>query len=86
MTQNNNKENINKLYIIGSILLVISVFRYFELSQYLTLSYIKESQQEFHALYLSNRGLVIAARGYSLRSRYIFSGRRPRSCSPAVSW
>jgi len=51
MTQNNNKKTINKLYIIGAILLVISVFRYFELSQYLTLSYIKESQQEFHALY-----------------------------------
>jgi len=61
MTQNNNKKTINKLYIIGAILLVISVFRYFELSQYLTLSYIKESQQEFHALFLSNRGLVIAA-------------------------
>ncbi len=61
MTQNNNKKTINKLYIIGAILLVISVFRYFELSQYLTLSYIKESQQEFYALYLSNRGLVIAA-------------------------
>lgn len=46
---------------IGVILLGIVAFRYFELSQYLTLSYIKESQQEFHALYLSNRGLVIAA-------------------------
>jgi len=61
MTQNNNKKTINKLYLIGAILLVISVFRYFELSQYLTLSYIKESQQEFHVLYLSNRGLFIAA-------------------------
>lgn len=51
----------NKILMIGAILLGILVFRYFDLSQYLTLSYIKESQQDFQALYLANRGLVIAA-------------------------
>ena len=61
MKSNNKKKIINKIVMIGAILLGIVAFRYFDLSQYLTLSYIKASQQEFHALYLSNRGLVIAA-------------------------
>jgi len=47
----------------GMILLVVLAviaFKYFDIGQYLSLDYIKASQQKFHDLYLANRGLVIA--------------------------
>ena len=45
----------------GLIALGIVAFRYFDLGQYLTLEYIKTSQEKFHALYLSHRFNVIVA-------------------------
>jgi len=61
MTPDKNTKIRNKILMIGAILLGILAFKYFDLSQYLTLSYIKESQQDFHTLYLSHSTLVIAA-------------------------
>ncbi|MBR9987892.1 MAG: TVP38/TMEM64 family protein [Desulfosarcina sp.] len=61
MAQEKRRKIINKLVIGGVIVLGIVAFRYFDLGQYLTLDYIKGSQEKFHALYLSHRFLVIAA-------------------------
>lgn len=42
-------------------MLGIAIFRYFDLGQYLTLAYIKSSQEKFQVLYQSNRVLVVLA-------------------------
>ncbi|MFO7494905.1 MAG: hypothetical protein R6X05_04630 [Desulfobacterales bacterium] len=42
-------------------MLGVLAFRHFDLGQYLSLGYIKSSQERFHALYQSHRLLVIAA-------------------------
>jgi uncharacterized membrane protein YdjX (TVP38/TMEM64 family) len=60
MEQEKKRKIINKVVIVGVIALGIVAFRYFDLGQYLTLEYIKGSQEKFQALYLSNRFLVIA--------------------------
>jgi len=57
----NNKKILNKIVILVLIVLGIAVFRYFDLGQYLTLGYIKASQEKFQILYQSHRVLVIAA-------------------------
>jgi uncharacterized membrane protein YdjX (TVP38/TMEM64 family) len=51
---------INKIVIACVIVLGIVAFRYFDLGQYLSLEYIKASQEKFQALYLGNRLLVVA--------------------------
>lgn len=51
---------IKKVAIVALIGLGIIAFRYFDLGQYLTLDYIRASQEKFQALYLSHRFLVIA--------------------------
>jgi uncharacterized membrane protein YdjX (TVP38/TMEM64 family) len=56
-----NRTTINKIFIASAILLIIAAFTYLDLGIYLTLSYIKESQENFQEIYLSNRLLVIAA-------------------------
>lgn len=50
-----------KAVVVGLIVLGIVAFRYFDLGQYLSLDYIKGSQEKFQALYLSRRFVVIAA-------------------------
>jgi hypothetical protein len=60
MEQEKKRKIINKVVIVGVIALGIVAFRYFDLGQYLTLEYIKGSQEKFQALYLSDRFLVIA--------------------------
>ncbi len=57
----NNSKLINKVFILGVIVLGIVAFRYFDLGQYLTLGYIKASQEQFQTLYQSHRFLVVAA-------------------------
>jgi len=52
---------IQKIILIIVVILGFLAFRYFDLAQYLSLDYIKASQQRFHELYLSNRMIVIAA-------------------------
>jgi uncharacterized membrane protein YdjX (TVP38/TMEM64 family) len=61
MEQGKNRKIINKAVMFGLILLGIATFRYFDLGQFLTLAYIKASQEKFHALYLSHQFIFIAA-------------------------
>ena len=56
-----DKDLSKKAGIVLAILAVIVSFWYFELGKYLTLSYIKESQERFQTLYQGNRALVIAS-------------------------
>ncbi len=60
MAHEKKRKMINKVAIVGVIALGIVAFRYFDIGQYLTLDYIKGSQEKFQDLYLSNRFLVIA--------------------------
>jgi uncharacterized membrane protein YdjX (TVP38/TMEM64 family) len=59
-SDNKRQKAIKKVAIVVLIGLGVVAFRYFELGQYLTLDYIKASQEKFQALYLSHRFLVIA--------------------------
>ena len=61
MTQDKNRKIVNKVVMVGLIVLGIVAFRFFDLGQYLTLEYIKTSQDKFHTLYIANRFIVIAA-------------------------
>ncbi len=54
------KEHINKIIIAVVIIAVVAAFRIFNLGDYLTLEYLKESQAKFQALYRENRVTVIA--------------------------
>jgi len=60
--ESGNKEHkiIKKAAIVVLIGLGVVSFLYFDLGQYLTLDYIKASQERFQALYLSHRFWVIA--------------------------
>ena len=61
MESDNKKQKIVKKVAIAVLIgLGVVAFRYFDLGQYLTLDYIKASQEKFQALYLSHRFLVIA--------------------------
>ncbi len=61
MEQEKNRKIISKVVILGLVALGIVAFRYFDLGQYLTLAYIKASQEKFHVLYLSHQYIFIAA-------------------------
>ena len=61
MEQEKSRKMVSKVVMAGLIVLGIVAFRYFDLGQYLTLGYIKASQEKFQALYLSHRFIVIAA-------------------------
>ncbi|MBU0676268.1 MAG: TVP38/TMEM64 family protein [Proteobacteria bacterium] len=52
---------ITRISILCLIVLVVAAFRHFDLGQYLTLDYIKSSQERFQSLYQMNRFQVIAA-------------------------
>jgi uncharacterized membrane protein YdjX (TVP38/TMEM64 family) len=56
-----NKKTINRLLIILAGIIAIALFKYFDLGQYLTLGYIKESQEYFRQLYAEHRMAVIGA-------------------------
>jgi len=58
------EETIKKISILVVILIAIAAFQFFHLGQYLTLSYIKASQERFASLYAARGPLVIA--GYML--------------------
>lgn len=55
------QEHINKIIIVIIIIGLVAAFRIFSLGDYFTLSYIKESQTRFQALYSEHRLGVIAA-------------------------
>jgi uncharacterized membrane protein YdjX (TVP38/TMEM64 family) len=61
MTPKKNNTWIGKAAVAVIIVIGIVVFRYFELGQYLSLDYLKASQEKFHELYQSHRMAVIAA-------------------------
>ena len=61
MAADKNPKTINRIIIAGVIIVGIVVFRYFDLGQYLTLDYIKASQEKFQVLYQAHRFSVVAA-------------------------
>jgi len=56
-----NTKVINKLVILGIIIFGIALFGYFDLGRYLTLAYLKASQEKFQALYQARPLLVISS-------------------------
>ncbi|MEK6201058.1 MAG: TVP38/TMEM64 family protein [Desulfobulbaceae bacterium] len=50
---------INKILIVLAIVLLILLFKFLHLDHYLTLSYLKESREQFALLYAERTGLVI---------------------------
>jgi uncharacterized membrane protein YdjX (TVP38/TMEM64 family) len=54
------KGNVKKIAIVAVIAALVVIFWVFDLGQYLTLSYIKDSQARFQSLYADNAVLVIA--------------------------
>lgn len=52
---------LKKIGILGAIVLLIVLFRAFDMGQYLSLSYLKEQQAQFALLYADHRMTVIAA-------------------------
>lgn len=57
--KNMNKKTVKKIAIVFVIIFFIIAFQAFDLGQYLTLSYIKESQARFEALYAEHTARVI---------------------------
>jgi uncharacterized membrane protein YdjX (TVP38/TMEM64 family) len=55
-----SKKLLKKIIILSVVILLIVLFKVFNLGDYLSLSYIKESQEKFKALYAEKRVLVIA--------------------------
>lgn len=56
-----NKKILQKIIIAGVIVGAIALFKIFSLGDYLSLSYVKESQAKFEALYRENTVSLIAA-------------------------
>jgi uncharacterized membrane protein YdjX (TVP38/TMEM64 family) len=54
-----SKSTFKKVVIVGSVIGLIAMFKIFHLDQYLTLSYMKESQQGFLTLYNEHQFIVI---------------------------
>lgn len=54
------KKKINKIAILALIIILIAAFKIFGLEQYLSLSYLKASQEKFAHLYAEHKILVIA--------------------------
>lgn len=55
-----NKKLVQRLLIVAAIIVVVILFKVLGLGQYLTLEYLKASQDKFSELYTSNRLAVIA--------------------------
>ncbi len=55
-----NKKYVNKIIIVLVVIGLVAVFRIFNLGDYLSLSYIKESQEKFEIMYTEHRAAVIA--------------------------
>jgi uncharacterized membrane protein YdjX (TVP38/TMEM64 family) len=56
-----DKKLIQRLLIIAAILILVILFKVLNLGQYLSLDYIKSSQEKFALIYADHRLLVIAA-------------------------
>ncbi len=57
---NNRAGNIKRIVVVLIIVGLVAVFKIFNLGDYLSLSYIKESQHNFQELYAENSAAVIA--------------------------
>ena len=55
-----DKKLIQRIAIVGAIIVLIVLFKFFGLGQYLTLDYLKSSQEKFTILYNNNQIPVIA--------------------------
>ena len=55
-----DKKLIQRIAIVGAIIVLIVLFKVLGLGQYLTLDYLKSSQEKFAVLYSNNRVAVIA--------------------------
>ncbi|MFC1855601.1 TVP38/TMEM64 family protein [Thermodesulfobacteriota bacterium] len=55
-----NSGIIKKVVILGAIIVLVVLFKVFNLGDYLTLTYLKASQAKFNALYLQSKFTVIA--------------------------
>ena len=55
------KKNFKKVALICAGLAAVALFKYFDLGQYLTLAYLKDSQEHFARLYGANQLTVIGA-------------------------
>jgi uncharacterized membrane protein YdjX (TVP38/TMEM64 family) len=55
-----NKKIIQRLLIIGLIIILVVIFKFLGLGQYLTLDYLKDSQEKFSILYAENQLTVLA--------------------------
>ena len=55
-----DKKLIQRIAIVGTIIVIIVLFKVLGLSQYLTLDYLKSSQEKFAILYNNNQVAVIA--------------------------
>lgn len=53
--------NLNKLIIVLAIIALLALFKIFNLGDFLTLTYIKESQEKFQVIYSDNRAAVIGS-------------------------
>ncbi len=58
---NTNKKYIKKIVIFLVIIALIAAFKIFNLGEYLSLSYIKESQEKFQIIYSEHRSAVIVS-------------------------
>jgi hypothetical protein len=61
MKKEGNHKWLRKAAVIGLILVGMAVFNYLDLGQYLSLDYIKASQDKFQMLYQAHQVLVIGA-------------------------
>lgn len=56
-----SSKTVKKILILAAIVALVAAFKIFDLGEFLTLSYIKASQERFSAFYVDNRALVISA-------------------------
>ncbi len=47
-----NKKTVNKVVLVAGVILLIVACNFFDLGRYLTLSYIKNSQERFQMIYI----------------------------------
>lgn len=56
-----NRKMMEKIVIVAIGILAVALFQYFDLSQYVTLAYLKKTQAQLQTFYAENRLLMMAA-------------------------
>lgn len=54
-----SRSTLKKIVLLGALLAIVGLFFYFDLSRFLSLDYLKESQARFQQLYLQHRVAVL---------------------------